>query len=101
MLTRLGKLALLATVAAILAGFLLIAIGCTVLPALDAAIGKVIPPPPTTPTGEPITDTTQYIFTGLVTLALGAIAIYVRNVKKNSCTKDEVRDVVNTTHRPA
>ena len=93
MLTTLGKFVALGIIAFIFCTILIATSGCTFLPAIDAALGTIVPTQPTHGVEIPLTDTKQYVFSGLVTLALGAIAIYVRNVKKNGATKKDLDDL--------
>ena len=93
MLTTLGKFVALAVAALVFCCVLIACSGCTFLPAIDAALGTIVPTQPGPDGPASVTDTKQYVFSGLVTLALGAIAIYVRNVKKNGATKKELEEL--------
>lgn len=95
MFTTLGKFAIFLTLAGVFAFILIASSGCTFLPAIDAALGTIVPTTPGAAGPAAITDTKQYLFSGLVTLALGGIAIYVRNVKKNGATKKDLEDLKN------
>lgn len=93
MLTALGKIVVAGIVIFAFCLILCLASGCTFLPAIDAALGTIVPnAPPLTP-GEAPQDMRAYIVSGLTTLALGALALYIRSVKKNGATKKDLEDL--------